>query len=57
VIAVLNWSLNHWWVFFALGAFGVFEGVRRWPSTGRTTGGGRGQDGGAAERYLLRATV
>jgi hypothetical protein len=28
VIAVLNWSLNHWWVFLWLSIFGVFEGVR-----------------------------
>ena len=27
MIAVLNWSLNHWYVFFWLAAFGVFEGV------------------------------
>lgn len=28
MIAVLNWLLNHWWVFFWLAIFGVFEGVR-----------------------------
>lgn len=28
MIAVLNWSLNHWWVFLWLSIFGVFEGVR-----------------------------
>jgi hypothetical protein len=28
MIAVLNWSLDHWWVFFWLAVFGVFEGVR-----------------------------
>jgi hypothetical protein len=28
VIAVLNWSLDHWFVFFWLAVFGVFEGVR-----------------------------
>jgi hypothetical protein len=28
VIAVLNWSLNHWYVFLWLSVFGVFEGVR-----------------------------
>jgi hypothetical protein len=28
VIAVLNWSLEHWWVFLWLSIFGVFEGVR-----------------------------
>jgi hypothetical protein len=28
VIAVLNWSLDHWWVIFWLFVFGVFEGVR-----------------------------
>jgi hypothetical protein len=28
VIAVLNWSLNHWYVFFWLVVLGVFESVR-----------------------------
>ena len=28
MIALLNWSLAHWWVFFWLAIFGVFEGVR-----------------------------
>jgi hypothetical protein len=28
MIAVLNWLLNHWYVFFWLAVFGVFEGVR-----------------------------
>lgn len=28
MIAVLNWSLNHWWIFLWLSIFGVFEGVR-----------------------------
>lgn len=28
MIAVLNWSLEHWWVFLWLSIFGVFEGVR-----------------------------
>jgi hypothetical protein len=28
MIAVLNWSLNHWYVFFWLAVLGVFEGVR-----------------------------
>lgn len=28
MIAVLNWSLEHWYVFFWLFVFGVFEGVR-----------------------------
>ena len=28
MIAVLNWSLAHWWVFIWLAVFGVFEGVR-----------------------------
>jgi hypothetical protein len=28
MIAVLNWSLDHWYVFFWLAVFGVFEGVR-----------------------------
>jgi hypothetical protein len=28
MIAVLNWSLDHWFVFFWLAVFGVFEGVR-----------------------------
>jgi len=28
MIAVLNWALDHWWVFFWLGIFGFFEGVR-----------------------------
>lgn len=28
MIAVLNWSLNHWYVFFWLAVFGVFESVR-----------------------------
>lgn len=28
MIAVLNWSLNHWWVFLWLSILGVFEGVR-----------------------------
>jgi hypothetical protein len=28
VIAVLNWSLDHWYVFFWLSLLGVFEGVR-----------------------------
>jgi hypothetical protein len=28
MIAVLNWSIDHWWVFFWLSIFGVFRGVR-----------------------------
>lgn len=28
MIAVLNWSLDHWYAFFWLAVFGVFEGVR-----------------------------
>lgn len=28
MIAVLNWSLDHWYVWFWLAVFGVFEGVR-----------------------------
>jgi hypothetical protein len=28
MIAVLNWSLEHWYVWFWLAVFGVFEGVR-----------------------------
>jgi hypothetical protein len=28
MIEFLNWCLVHWWVFFWLGVFGVFEGVR-----------------------------
>lgn len=28
MIAVLNWLLAHWYVFFWLAVFGVFEGVR-----------------------------
>jgi hypothetical protein len=28
MIAVLNWSLTHWWVFLWLSVLGVFEGVR-----------------------------
>ena len=28
MIAVLNWLLAHWWVFFWLAILGVFEGVR-----------------------------
>jgi hypothetical protein len=28
MIAVLNWSLDHWYVFFWLAIFGVFRGVR-----------------------------
>ena len=28
MIAVLNWPLNHWYVFFWLAVLGVFEGVR-----------------------------
>jgi hypothetical protein len=28
MITVLNWSLNHWYVFFWLSVLGVFEGVR-----------------------------
>jgi hypothetical protein len=28
MIAILNWSLAHWWVFFWLAIFGVFEAVR-----------------------------
>ena len=28
MIAVLNWCLDHWYVFFWLAIFGVFEGVR-----------------------------
>ncbi|HEV2450747.1 MAG TPA: hypothetical protein VGS62_02330 [Streptosporangiaceae bacterium] len=28
MIAVLNWSLDHWYVFFWLAILGVFEGVR-----------------------------
>src|SRR5207302_1700456 len=28
MIAVLNWSLDHWWVFFWLAICGVLEGVR-----------------------------
>lgn len=28
MIAILNWSLDHWYVFFWLAVFGVFEGVR-----------------------------
>jgi hypothetical protein len=28
MIAVLNWGLDHWWVFFWLAVLGVFDGVR-----------------------------
>ena len=28
MIAVLNWSLDHWWLIFWLSVFGVFEGIR-----------------------------
>jgi hypothetical protein len=28
MIAILNWSLSHWYVFFWLFVLGVFEGVR-----------------------------
>ena len=28
MIAILNWSLEHWYVWFWLAIFGVFEGVR-----------------------------
>jgi len=28
MIAVLDWSLNHWYVLLWLSVFGVFEGVR-----------------------------
>ncbi len=28
MIAVLNWLLNHWYVFFWLAFFGVFKGIR-----------------------------
>lgn len=28
MIAVLNWSIDHWYVFFWLAVFGVFESVR-----------------------------
>jgi hypothetical protein len=28
VIAVLNWSIEHWYVWFWLAVFGVFESVR-----------------------------
>jgi hypothetical protein len=28
MIAVLDWALEHWFLFFLLSVFGVFEGVR-----------------------------
>ena len=28
MIAVLEWSLHHWFLFFILSALGVFEGIR-----------------------------
>jgi len=28
MIAILNWSLDHWYAFFWLSVFGVFAGIR-----------------------------